>query len=51
MNGRDRHLWALALHGLRRGEISGLRREHVNLTDEAVDGLSGRSIRTPRTMR
>ncbi|TWS29018.1 site-specific integrase [Tsukamurella conjunctivitidis] len=28
---RDRALWALALYGLRRGEIAGLRWEHVDL--------------------
>ncbi len=28
---RDRHLWTLALYGLRRGEIAGLRWEHVDL--------------------
>lgn len=32
----DRHLWALALYGLRRGEISGLRWANVNLTDNTV---------------
>jgi integrase len=42
---RDRHLWALALCGLRRGEISGLRWEHVNLTDRAASDLPARSIR------
>jgi integrase len=42
---RDRHLWALALCGLRRGEISGLRWEHVNLTDKPVGDLPARSIR------
>jgi integrase len=31
---RDRHAYALALCGLRRGEISCLRWEHVNLTDK-----------------
>lgn len=29
---RDRHLWALALCGLRRGELAGPRWEHVDLT-------------------
>jgi integrase len=42
---RDRHLWALALYGLRRGEISALRWEHVNLTDQTVGDLPTRSIR------
>jgi integrase len=35
----------LALCGLRRGEISGLRWEHVNVTDKAVGDLPARSIR------
>jgi integrase len=39
---RDRHLWALALYGLRRGEISGLRWRNVNLTDKP-GFLSGQS--------
>ena len=34
---RDRHLWALALYGARRGEIVGLRWVNVNLTDKTVD--------------
>jgi integrase len=42
---RDRHLWALALCGLRRGEISGLRWCNVNVTDKAVGDLPARSIR------
>jgi integrase len=46
---RDRHLWALALYGLRRGEIAGLRWANVNLTDKAVgegvDELPPRSVR------
>lgn len=33
---RDRHLWTLALYGLRRGEIAGLRWSHVNLTDKTT---------------
>ena len=33
---RDRHLWALALYGLRRGEIAGLRWANVNLTDKTM---------------
>lgn len=36
---RDRHVWTLALYGLRRGEIAGLRWCNVNLTDKpAGDG-------------
>jgi integrase len=31
---RDRHLWTLALYGLRRGEIAGLRWCNVNTTDK-----------------
>lgn len=46
---RDRHLWTLALYGLRRGEISGLRWDNVNLTDKLVgdgdDTLPARSLR------
>lgn len=33
---RDRHLWTLALYGLRRGELAGLRWSHINLTDKTV---------------
>jgi integrase len=33
---RDRHLWALALYGLRRGEIAGLRWNNVDLQDKTV---------------
>jgi integrase len=33
---RDRHLWALALYGLRRGEIAGLRWTNVNLKDKTI---------------
>jgi integrase len=46
---RDRHLWALALYGARRGEIAGLRWVNVNLTDEPVgegeDELPPKSVR------
>ena len=46
---RERHLWALALYGLRRGEIAGLRRANVNLTDKTIgagaDALPARSVR------
>jgi len=47
---RDRHLWALALYGLRRGEISGLRWVNCNLTNKTVnegrdDELPPRSVR------
>jgi integrase len=46
---RDQHLWALALYGLRRGEITGLRWDNVNLTDEPVgegdDELPPKSVR------
>jgi integrase len=42
---RDRHVWGLALCGLRRGEISGLRWCNVNVTDKAVGDLPARSIR------
>ncbi|WP_412475216.1 tyrosine recombinase XerC [Gordonia sp. LUNF6] len=33
---RDRHLWTLALHGLRRGEIAGLRWENVDLDARTI---------------
>lgn len=33
---RDRHLWALALYGLRRGEIAGLLWEHVDFDDRTL---------------
>ena len=46
---RDQHLWALALYGLRRGEIAGLRWSNINLTDEVrgdgSDAIPARSIR------
>lgn len=46
---RDRHLWALALYGMRRGEIAGLRWANVNLTDKQIgegkDALPTRSVR------
>jgi integrase len=46
---RDRHLWTLALYGLRRGEITGLRWVNSNLTDKPVgegdDELPPKSVR------
>ena len=46
---RDRHLWALALYGMRRGEIAGLRWCNVNLTDKQIGegkaALPARSVR------
>lgn len=47
---RDRHLWTLALYGLRRSEIAGLLWRNVNLTDRPVgegddDELPPKSIR------
>jgi integrase len=47
---RDRHLWALAFYGARRGEISGLRWVNCNLTNKTVnegrdDELPPRSVR------
>ncbi len=39
---RDRHLWALALYGLRRGEIAGLRWPHVDLKAKTVSILENR---------
>ncbi|KZF03839.1 hypothetical protein A2J03_06550 [Rhodococcus sp. EPR-157] len=56
--GRDRHLWALALYGLRRGEIAALRWEHVNFETKTVRVtenrvVSGRVITTgtPKSRR
>lgn len=46
---RDRHLWTLALYGLRRGELAGLRWCNVNLTDKPVghgdDAIPARHLR------
>jgi len=39
---RDRHLWALALYGLRRGEISGLRWVNVDLKAKTVSIVENR---------
>ena len=36
------HLWALALYGLRRGELAGLRWEHVDLTAQTVSIVENR---------
>lgn len=33
---RDQHLWTLALHGLRRGEIAGLRWDNVDLDGKTI---------------
>src|SRR5689334_18164104 len=33
---RDRHLWTLALYGLRRGEIAGLRGTNVDLSAKTI---------------
>jgi len=41
---RDRHLWALALCGLRRGELAGLRWEHVDLTAQTVSIVENRVV-------
>jgi integrase len=41
---RDRHLWALALYGLRRGELAGLRWEHVDLTAQTVRIVENRVV-------
>ena len=38
----DRHLWALALYGLRRGEIAGLRWANVDLKAKAVSIVENR---------
>lgn len=46
---RDRHVWTLALYGLRRGEIAGLRWCNVNLTDKPIgegdDALPAKHLR------
>jgi integrase len=39
---RDRHLWALALYGLRRGEIAGLRWANVDLKAKTVSVVENR---------
>jgi integrase len=41
---RDRHLWTLALYGLRRGEIAGLRWEHVDLTAQTINVVENRVV-------
>jgi integrase len=41
---RDRHLWALALYGLRRGEISGLRWADVDLKAATVSITENRVV-------
>lgn len=41
---RDRHLWTLALYGLRRGEISGLRWEHVDLSARTISIVENRVV-------
>ena len=39
---RDRHVWTLALYGLRRGEIAGLRWANVDLTAKTVSIVENR---------
>jgi integrase len=39
---RDRHLWALALYGLRRGEVAGLRWENVDLRAGTINVCENR---------
>lgn len=46
---RDRHLWTLALYGLRRGELAGLRWSHINLTDNPVG--QGEAALPPKSLR
>jgi integrase len=41
---RDRHLWALALYGLRRGEIAGLRWANVDLKAKTVSVVENRVV-------
>ncbi|MFV8319918.1 tyrosine-type recombinase/integrase [Mycobacterium sp. 23] len=46
---RDRHVWTLALYGLRRGEIAGLRWCNVNLTEKPVG--EGEEALPPKHLR
>lgn len=46
---RDRHLWTLALYGLRRGELAGLRWWNVNLTDKPIG--DGEDALPPKHLR
>lgn len=53
---RKRHLWTLALHGLRRGEIAGLRwcdvdadAGLVTIVQTRVDGDDGIAVETPKS--
>ncbi|MGD9622527.1 MAG: tyrosine-type recombinase/integrase [Mycolicibacterium sp.] len=41
---RDRHLWTLALYGLRRGEIAGLRWANVDLASKTVTIAENRVV-------
>jgi integrase len=41
---RDRHLWALALYGLRRGEIAGLRWANVDLKANTIIVAENRAV-------
>ena len=41
---RDRHLWTLALYGLRRGEIAGLRWENVNFETKTISIFENRVV-------
>lgn len=47
--GRDQHLWAMALYGMRRGEIAGLRWTNVNLTGKTIG--DGEEALPPRHIR
>lgn len=46
---RDQHLWTLALYGLRRGELAGLRWSKVNLTDKPIG--EGKDAIPPKHLR
>lgn len=46
---RDRHMWTLALYGLRRGEIAGLRWGNVNLADKPIG--EGEDALPPKHLR
>lgn len=53
---RERHLWTLALYGMRRGEIAGLRWDHVDLKAGTVTIVEtrpgkGKTVDTPKSRK